>query len=198
MNFVWPHTFWKILIVCVSIRNVASNKPPSHPGNQREKGQWPCVLRAWVPFPLRNHKTSHERSLQNDFLKNSNQRICSLNWQRGKGGKKWGRDKERERNINMREKHPSVASYTCPDQGWNPQPLGVWNNAPTNRATWPELQWFFKSQTHVRLITNTFHRFGLPVIQSTLYYVHRFTFQFNSLQLSTESYQDSSQMLWIR
>ena len=28
-----------------------------------------------------------------------------------------GREKEKERNINVREKHQSVASLLCPDQG---------------------------------------------------------------------------------
>ena len=31
-----------------------------------------------------------------------------------------GREKERERNIEVREKHPSVASCRCPDRGPNP------------------------------------------------------------------------------
>ena len=33
-----------------------------------------------------------------------------------------GRKKEGERNIDVREKHQSVASHTCPDLGLNPQP----------------------------------------------------------------------------
>ena len=32
-----------------------------------------------------------------------------------------GREKERERNIDVREKHQSVASRLCTDQGLNPQ-----------------------------------------------------------------------------
>ena len=31
-----------------------------------------------------------------------------------------------------REKHQSVASPTCPNQGLNPQPFDVRDNAPTN------------------------------------------------------------------
>ena len=54
------------------------------------------------------------------------------------------RQRERER-----EKHQSVASNRCPDQGSNPQsryvpwpgkklqPFSVWVDAPTNWATWP-------------------------------------------------------------
>ena len=32
------------------------------------------------------------------------------------------RGRERERNIDVREKHQLVASHTCPDQGLNSQP----------------------------------------------------------------------------
>ena len=35
------------------------------------------------------------------------------------------REKERDRNISVREKHLLVASCTCPDQGLNPQPRHV-------------------------------------------------------------------------
>ena len=31
-------------------------------------------------------------------------------------------ERERERNIDMREKHRSVASHMHPDTGWNPEP----------------------------------------------------------------------------
>ena len=49
-----------------------------------------------------------------------------------------------ERNINWL---PPVYTLTrdrthnlgvCPDQELNPQPFGVWEDAPTNWATWPE------------------------------------------------------------
>ena len=43
----------------------------------------------------------------------------------------WGR----ERNIDVSEKHLSIASH--PDRGWNPQPFGVPDDAPTNGATQP-------------------------------------------------------------
>ena len=33
-----------------------------------------------------------------------------------------GEGMERERNINVKEKHWSVASHVCPDQGLNLQP----------------------------------------------------------------------------
>ena len=36
-----------------------------------------------------------------------------------------GREKEKERNIDVREKHRSVASHTHPDQGPNAQPRRV-------------------------------------------------------------------------
>ena len=36
-----------------------------------------------------------------------------------------GRDKERERNINVREKHWLVAFSVCPDWGMNPKPRHV-------------------------------------------------------------------------
>ena len=43
-------------------------------------------------------------------------------------------ERERERNIDGREKHRSVDSCTCPDQGTNPQSFGVWDQ---KNATWP-------------------------------------------------------------
>ena len=58
-----------------------------------------------------------------------------------------------------REKHWSVASCrspdqrgtrslgVCPDHGPNPQPFGVWDDALTNWATWPELTIVFKLNT---------------------------------------------------
>ena len=52
-----------------------------------------------------------------------------------------GRKRERERNINVREKHWSVTwdqthnLGMCPDQKLNPWPFSLWNNTPTNWAT---------------------------------------------------------------
>ena len=43
----------------------------------------------------------------------------------------------RERHIDIREKHRSVASCTRPLWGSNPWPFGVWDNTPSNWATWP-------------------------------------------------------------
>ena len=55
-----------------------------------------------------------------------------------------GEGRERERNIDAREKHPSVASCTspdwgrihnigiCPDHELNPQPFRAQDNTPTN------------------------------------------------------------------
>ena len=34
-------------------------------------------------------------------------------------------EEQRERNIHVREKHRSVASHTCPNQGPGPQPNHV-------------------------------------------------------------------------
>ena len=42
---------------------------------------------------------------------------------RGEGESK--RERERERNIDVREKHPSVASHRHPDRESNPQPRYV-------------------------------------------------------------------------
>ena len=46
-----------------------------------------------------------------------------------------GRGREREK----RERERSVASHTGSDWGWNPQPFGVQDAAPTNCATPPWL-----------------------------------------------------------
>ena len=48
--------------------------------------------------------------------------ICLLILEREEGGE---REKEGERNIDVREKHQSVASCMRPDQGSNPQPRYV-------------------------------------------------------------------------
>ena len=66
------------------------------------------------------------------FLFNPHPRICSLIWGDG--------EKEREREIDVREKRQSVASCVCPDQGLNLKPFGLWGNMPTNGATQPGLK----------------------------------------------------------
>ena len=48
----------------------------------------------------------------------------------GEGGEE--RERERERNIDVREKHQSVASRTHPNWGLNPQRFGAQDDAPTN------------------------------------------------------------------
>ena len=45
-----------------------------------------------------------------------------------------GRDKDRERNINVREKHRSVSSLMRPTQGLNPQ-LGMFPDRESNWVT---------------------------------------------------------------
>ena len=50
-----------------------------------------------------------------------------------------GRERERERNIDVGEKHWSVACQMHPDQESNPGPFGVLDNVPTNWATQPGL-----------------------------------------------------------
>ena len=42
-----------------------------------------------------------------------------------KEGKEGEQERERERNIDVREKHPLVAPCTCSDWESNPQPIGV-------------------------------------------------------------------------
>ena len=42
------------------------------------------------------------------------------------------RERERERNMDVREKHCSLASQMCPDWDWNPQPVDVLDTSPTN------------------------------------------------------------------
>ena len=41
--------------------------------------------------------------------------------------RKGERERKRHPHINVREKHQSVASRTCPDQGSNLQPFSAWN-----------------------------------------------------------------------
>ena len=61
---------------------------------------------------------------------NPHLRLCLLILGREEG-------REKERNIDVREKHQLVASHVFPGQGWNPQPFGVWDDAPTNQDTRP-------------------------------------------------------------
>ena len=54
-----------------------------------------------------------------------------------------GKERDRERNIDVKEIHRSVASHVCHNWGSNPQPImyparesnlklfGAWDNAPT-------------------------------------------------------------------
>ena len=42
------------------------------------------------------------------------------------------REREKEGEVGEREKHRSVVSCTYPDRGTNPQPFGIWDDAPTN------------------------------------------------------------------
>ena len=63
---------------------------------------------------------------------------------------------ERERNIDVGQKHPSAASVctptrdhtwnlgTCPDQESNPQAFGAQDDAPANRAAQLRLTPIFK------------------------------------------------------
>ena len=46
-----------------------------------------------------------------------------------------GRGKEREKNINVREKHRSVVSHTCPDQESTWRPFALPDKCPPNWAT---------------------------------------------------------------
>ena len=71
------------------------------------------------------------------FFLNPHLRVCSLILERQEGG-------EREREMNVREKHLSAASPTrptrgqthnagvFPDQGSHPQHFDVWDGVPTN------------------------------------------------------------------
>ena len=44
------------------------------------------------------------------------------------------REREKERHINVREKHRSVATFMCPDQGSNLQPFGLWDDDPQTES----------------------------------------------------------------
>ena len=79
-----------------------------------------------VHYTLPNHRAFWEISYMQSF-KNPHPRIL------GFIDLGWGE----ARNIDMREKHQGVVSHMCPNRGLNPQPFGVWDNAPTDWATWP-------------------------------------------------------------
>ena len=50
--------------------------------------------------------------------------------------------RERERVIDVREKHCSVVSCTCPEWGQNPQRFDAQDGALTNRAAPARAVWF--------------------------------------------------------
>ena len=77
------------------------------------------------------------------------------------------REGERERNINVKGKHPSAApvhAWTghrthnlgmCPGRELNLQPFGAQDHNPTNRATWPRKPSFlFRSLLLQKLLLN--------------------------------------------
>ena len=82
----------------------------------------------------------HKHFLIKKKVLNPHPRICLLILERKRG-------REREKEKRPCEKHWLVAAYTpqtgdqtrnlgmCPDQGLNPQPFGVQDDAPTNRVT---------------------------------------------------------------
>ena len=98
------------------------------------------------------------------FFFNTHPKICSLIFQE----RKEGRERERK-NINVREKHWSLASCMClardwthnpgmcPDWASNSQHLGVQDDAPTNWATWPGQFMQFFSIIFIKFMT--FHNF---------------------------------------
>ena len=86
-----------------------------------------------------------------------------------------GREKERERNNNMREKHRSATSHTCPDQKPNRQPrhipwLGIEpvtfhfvGQHPTNWAT-PARAWVFFNWVISYRVLSVLCMFWIPTL----------------------------------
>ena len=69
-------------------------------------------------------------------------RTCLLTSKRGEG-----RDRERQRNIDVREKHPSVVPLTLPNQGLNPQAKHVpWPRIEP--MTFPIMRWHSNQLSH--------------------------------------------------
>ena len=92
----------------------------------------------WVPLSTHYITSSSPGSTKNldfaFFKKNPHLRTCLVILERGEG-----RKRERERNIDVKEKHRLVASCMRPDWEPNRQPfLGLRDNAPTNGAIWPQ------------------------------------------------------------
>ena len=68
------------------------------------------------------------------FVFNPHPRICLLIWGgERKRKRERERERERERDIYVREKHPSVASYTCLDRDWTYNLLVY----ETQQSHWP-------------------------------------------------------------
>ena len=70
------------------------------------------------------------------FFFNSHPRIYLLILER-EAGRQTDRHTHTHTDINVREKHWSVASRKYPKWGLNPLPFGVQDSAPTYWATWP-------------------------------------------------------------
>ena len=67
----------------------------------------------------------HDLNYTTQSFKNPHLRICLLIFRERKGGREWGRKKERKRNIDVREKHWFVASCMHFNWGLNLQPSYV-------------------------------------------------------------------------
>ena len=93
------------------------------------------------------------------FKKNLHPRIYSLTLEREEGG-----ERDRQTDIDVRERYQSVASRThptkdqnhnlgtCSDQGSDPQPFVVPDNTPTNWATCPGLSIHSYNHSRLRMI----------------------------------------------
>ena len=72
----------------------------------------------------------------------------------------------------------------CPDQGWNPQPFGVWDDAPTNCTTWPGLLCycngdnFFPHFVYIYYLL-LFHLIKFVSSPPFVYFIYIYTYKMN-------------------
>ena len=135
----------------LSVKVVMETCTPPLRRTTKAKRTRPLTSKPWSLLGL-SRKVAHPVSLQypRSFLVcflNPHLSIYSLSLEREEEREEGGREKKK-RSSNVRDRHRSVASCTCPDQESNPQPrcvpwpFGVWGQC-SNQLSHPARAKFF-------------------------------------------------------